>query len=353
MSTRCDFYEGRGEFATYLGSVSHDAHVDAMSKRFFGVTSSEVFKARLQEVLVEYGGSPASHGWPWPWGSSAMTDTVVAFDQGRCWTVHPSRAWAPLDDYEHPTGDACVFPNLGKSMADTPQGRLTTFFRHTIDLPSAPVDAVMSAVLCHVGELLTYQLIHGFWVGDSFYIPIEGNLAVAYERQAYAIRRVAWALENAAEDVNPLLAEGKAVLRELPWELLETVRETQCKFVQEEVKLTMGPDVSLLFGSSAPQSEYGKSYSYIKVSDPRFDVLYKLWHQLLDQAPIVYAQPLAQLVVNLGVLPVSRSQAVGWLSENRPEFGGVPLTQACFTREGRALALSWAANLCGLADMPD
>ena len=339
MGTRCDFYQGRGETARYLGSIGHDAYVDAMAERFAGVTDFASFEACLATVFKEYGEISAKNGWPWPWRTSATTDTVVAFDEGRCWTAHPSDRWAPLDDFENPTDEPCVFADMLRDMESTPQGRLSQRLRYGTEMRMGPPEAIMATLLCHVGTLLSHMLLHGFWRDGAFHV-LESFVYMG--RHPLELKMAAAAVNKSAEDFELLLAECQDCMPELPWELLTWLRERHGQLETEQVRLTLGPDVPVYFGLPMVPREYGRELPYLKFTDGQFDRMHALWQKLLDEAPIVYAQPMATAMIDHDLLPVNRAEAVDWLSADRAEFGGKSLVKACSTAEGRELVRAWA-----------
>lgn len=341
MSIRCDFYLGRGAQAVYLGSIGHGAHAEEMAERFTGVQDPSSFEERLRNVFAEYGEIPASHGWPWPWETSETTDTVIAFDAGRCWAADPDGCWAPLDDLEHPTQEPCVYPNMLEQMQSVPLGRLSHRLRHGTQMQMVPLNAVMAGLLRHVGTRLSQLLLHGFWREGSFLVL---ESFVSFESHLAELRCVAHVLERLREDFELLLAECKECMPELPWALLECLRETGGGLGVETLELTLAADVPVFFGEPAPEREFGAKALYARFTDVRFPRVYELWTELLNEAPIVYAQALANAMMDHSVLPVRRAEAVAWLNAKRPEFGDKALVEACATAEGRAQALRWAAG---------
>lgn len=339
MGTRCDFYAGRGLDAVYLGSIGHDAYVDAMASRFEGVTDRAGFDRCLAAVFAEYGEISAKNGWPWPWKTSATTDTVVAFDEGRCWTAHPNDCWAPLDDYDNPTEEPCVFADMLKDLEATPQGRFSQRLRYGTEMRMGPPEAVMATLLCYVGTLLSQMFLHGFRRDGAFHVL---QSFVRSERQAFELKMVASAVNRSADDFELLLAECKDCMAEEPWELLEWLRTRHGHLETEEVLLALGPDVPVYFGAAAPEAQYGRELPFVKFTDSEFERVYALWQTLLDHAPLVYGQPLATAMTDHGVLPVPRKEAVAWLNDSRPEFGDQPLLKACSTAEGRERVRAWA-----------
>lgn len=338
MGTRCDFYAGRGTEAIYLGSIGHDAFPDAMARRFAGVTDRASFDERLQAVFAEYGEIPAKYGWPWPWRSSHSTDVVVAFDEGRCWVTHPSGCWALLDDFENATDELCEFADMIEALESTPQGRLTLRLRHASDMRRGPPEAVMAYLLCYVGTLLSEMLLHGFWKDGSFHI-LE---SYSPDEQGFELRRVAAAINSAADDFEALMVECAETMGDEPWELLTWLRESKGNLETESLNLTLDAEVPVYFGAPAPLSEHGRDLPYVKITDPHFSRVYALWQQLANRAPLTYAQAMANAMIDFSVLPVPRAEAVAWLSKGRAEFGDTDLVAACASAEGRERVRAWA-----------
>lgn len=94
MGTRADFYLGRGERATWLGSISLNAAPARLAEgrtapRVLATRSPHVFRAAARAIIRKsiVNGDAWSAGmgaaWPWPWPTSEQTDYAYAWDD-RC-----------------------------------------------------------------------------------------------------------------------------------------------------------------------------------------------------------------------------------------------------------------------------
>lgn len=83
MATRADFWIGTGNTAEWLGSVAFDGYewADDATCPLRQATDEEAYRSAVAEIL---GGrddaTVPSHGWPWPWNTSATTDYAYYFD---------------------------------------------------------------------------------------------------------------------------------------------------------------------------------------------------------------------------------------------------------------------------------
>lgn len=90
MTTRADFYIGRGESAEWIGSIAMDGNPGGVSDddehstggfQALTATTEEAFRAgvqRMRETRDDF--TAPEGGWPWPWSDSATTDYAYAFD---------------------------------------------------------------------------------------------------------------------------------------------------------------------------------------------------------------------------------------------------------------------------------
>lgn len=143
MTTRADFYIGRGPEAEWIGSIAIDGHPSGAStddKRSTGgaqalvATTEGDFREgvrRMAETRADF--TSPERGWPWPWGNSATTNYAYAFEAGAqdraghgeiyasafgspWWVLDLNRASGgePLDVDGEPIidGPAPVFPDM-------------------------------------------------------------------------------------------------------------------------------------------------------------------------------------------------------------------------------------------------
>jgi hypothetical protein len=91
MSTKLDFYLGRGAGAQWLGSIAGSAHPDVLltvplGRRALTATSMDGYSRAVAEVIAYWASDgsgesyPSEGGWPWPWPTSHWTDWTVTFD---------------------------------------------------------------------------------------------------------------------------------------------------------------------------------------------------------------------------------------------------------------------------------
>jgi hypothetical protein len=120
MSTRADFYIGRGPDMQWLGSVGSDGFPDeqlrptnpawreyrllpdvvqravdrpdtyrnmpfAENPLATAKTADEFRSAAHELIDGRDNGVPTEHGWPWPWNDSSGSNFVYAFDEGELW----------------------------------------------------------------------------------------------------------------------------------------------------------------------------------------------------------------------------------------------------------------------------
>ncbi len=95
MSTRADFYLGRGSEAEWLGSIAFDGYPDGDGPQaviFAG--KPEDFRSDVARILSERDDATVPEdGWPWPWNDSKTTDYSYAFDGGHVWASCFGGVW--------------------------------------------------------------------------------------------------------------------------------------------------------------------------------------------------------------------------------------------------------------------
>lgn len=91
MSTKMDFYLGRGRTARWLGSIEGDARPSVLlttgpGRRALTATNVAAFVDAVTDVIVHWPTDshsrsfPPDGGWPWSWPTSHLTDWITAFD---------------------------------------------------------------------------------------------------------------------------------------------------------------------------------------------------------------------------------------------------------------------------------
>lgn len=107
MSSKIDFYDGRGSTAKWLGSLQDDCTPEQLltypaGHRALTATDPITFTDAVT-TLIEHWPSMAYHpenGWPWPWPDSHLTDWICAFDHGRVWlAIGIGCRWQHLDPH--------------------------------------------------------------------------------------------------------------------------------------------------------------------------------------------------------------------------------------------------------------
>lgn len=105
MSTKADFYDGRGRHAVWLGSIQGDAdrvHAVACGRLLMDATDPVAYADAVADLLDAWTADRHGHGYhprdrsPWLWPDSQTTSWVIAFDHGRVW-ITTGRAWRPAD----------------------------------------------------------------------------------------------------------------------------------------------------------------------------------------------------------------------------------------------------------------
>jgi hypothetical protein len=130
MSTKTDFYVGRGHDAEWLGSLQQDCVPANLLRIPFGrlaltATDEPTYRTAVDDLLVvweaeNFGAAyPRRTGWPWPWCTSHKSDWIITFDPavgnvfvtiggGTRWKqLNPRVPQQPeIDDLEPPDIDA-------------------------------------------------------------------------------------------------------------------------------------------------------------------------------------------------------------------------------------------------------
>jgi hypothetical protein len=120
MSTRADFYVGRGEIAEWLGSIAFDGYPGGNPKILFASVDENNYRERvgsLAQSCSSHWTSPED-GWPWPWETSRTTDYAYAFDDGQVWYSCFGRSWQtdPESDLSHESSEEVPFPDMTDRM---------------------------------------------------------------------------------------------------------------------------------------------------------------------------------------------------------------------------------------------
>src|SRR5205085_462948 len=83
MGTRADFYVGRGEGATWLGSIAWDGYPEGGVAELLGIKDKHAWMAAVHRFIVSReDGTTTDLGWPWPWEDSNTTDFSYTWDDG-------------------------------------------------------------------------------------------------------------------------------------------------------------------------------------------------------------------------------------------------------------------------------
>jgi hypothetical protein len=116
MSTRGDFYIGRGENAKWIGSIAFDAYPSGIrictgkdgrgipqfksfskGKHLFDAATVEEYCERLDEFFANRADATRpSDGWPWPWNDSSRTAFSYTFEDGRVLVSAHGKPFVPL-----------------------------------------------------------------------------------------------------------------------------------------------------------------------------------------------------------------------------------------------------------------
>jgi hypothetical protein len=103
VTTKADFYDGRGPSAVWLGSLQGDADPEtvrtvACGRLVLDATDPFTFADAVTDLLDVWVDDNHGHGYHphdgWPWPDSHDTDWVFTFVHGRVW-ITTGRAWLP------------------------------------------------------------------------------------------------------------------------------------------------------------------------------------------------------------------------------------------------------------------
>jgi len=98
MSTKTDFYLGRGTTAEWLGSVARDATPQNLlavppGRLALTTTDEATYRDAIDDLITVWAceglgeAYPRRGGWPWLSATSHRTDWIVAFDPDECAVV--------------------------------------------------------------------------------------------------------------------------------------------------------------------------------------------------------------------------------------------------------------------------
>ncbi len=150
MTTRADFYVGRGQHAEWIGSISCDGYPESgdtphgVPRRLLDSKDKSTFRAEVENLMMRDDATRPEQGWPWSWTTSHMTDYAYAFDQGQVWMSFFGSEWQEpvhsddeLDDCQDLDGNA--FPNMSA--------------RRNYVLPNNPRSGALICSLLDIGKL--------------------------------------------------------------------------------------------------------------------------------------------------------------------------------------------------------
>lgn len=342
MSTRCDFYAGRGLTAVYLGSIGHDAFLDDLAEYFTAVSTREQFDAALDQVFAEYGEIPAANGWPWPWKDSSTTDATIAFDDGRVWTSHYENRWALLDDFDNPGPDECVFPDMLAAEESTAEGRLRISLRHRASLIVGPDGDVLSSVLLRAATVLSLTTLHVFERDGSYWVP---EFLWSHRPTRWDLHALRDTLLDRGAEFKNMLSERRTAFDEEEWDLLDWLLRAPSG-EEEVVNRSLTTDLPVYFGRPIPPTwdEMGTSLQFVKLPDSDY------WRQgfhllelVLARAPSCYAYAITRQIADFGANYWGDVEA--WVTTPCAELEGQSVESASETPEGRELVRKFAFEL--------
>lgn len=336
MSTRADFYLGRGRKSVYLGSVGHDAGYPELQHYFEGVKTPEAFRAALKNVFADFGEISADYGWPWAWKTSDTTDTVICLHDGRVWHKHWSRRWAPLDRPNRPSRARCRFPDMTRGL-DSPEGRL----RRRIALMGGSFrvranEDVLGPLLVRTAYALTRFWMHAFVGADGRVYTLE-----PFENSRWTLHDVLEVACGHPQELKELVAARRLKEPSPVWELLEWACENRWLTWlgrEDGERLPLTPEQPTYFALPVPDSV------------PRDTLPRELSYKLID--PQLYARGSALLEAAHQVLPFVFGYAVlhelGFMKGKH--LADEELQKHAFladgsTRENRLLARKYAQNI--------
>ena len=121
MGTRADFYIGRGEHATWLGSRAWDGYPEGIPESVLKANDVDQYIEAVEAMASERNDwTTPDMGWPWPWDDSATTDYAYAFDGGKVHSSCFGGGWFDptveydADDEERISKDKATFPDMSE-----------------------------------------------------------------------------------------------------------------------------------------------------------------------------------------------------------------------------------------------
>lgn len=345
MSTRADFYVGRGLSSTWVGSIGHDAFVENLEPYFQDVATEADFRAALARVFADYGEISADNGWPWPWSSSKGTGTVLAFDDGRVWVSLLDQPWAPLADWEAEGGMPCVFPDMVGDEASTPEGKLRQDLRRQTLVRLKPGTPVLPSLLSRLAYVLDRAWMHSH--------VAEGQLRMLspqtqLQDEIFDLSRV---LRAHADTVRALVDTQQAVDGEDAWDLVRwACEDMRPYFGHDTVRVDLTDELPVHFGQPIvrPVAKNTRLPSALNlhflVLDDALSRGRELLDKVLDRCPFVHAYALAHEMRLHGVLPVKADAMEAWVDEPHPDLEGQSWRTVSATAAGRCQANRAAAR---------
>ncbi len=117
MGTRADYYVGRGENATWLGSMAWDGYPSAIDMAILEATSEDVYRELVREYINNRDdGTLPEHGWPWPWNDSRTTDFAYTLDEGQVWASRFGGPWQKATEWDDKDSEekSAEFPDMSQ-----------------------------------------------------------------------------------------------------------------------------------------------------------------------------------------------------------------------------------------------
>lgn len=113
MSTRADFYVGRGNNAEWIGSYAFDGHPVGLAPRILAATNEQDYRhAVAAELAARDDATHPERGWPWPWDDSNTTDYAYAYDDGQLWGSSTPMPWFAVDPEADDLGEPEWVPGM-------------------------------------------------------------------------------------------------------------------------------------------------------------------------------------------------------------------------------------------------
>lgn len=117
MSTKADFYVGRGEGAEWIGSLAENGYPENLPNAVRTATTEANYRAAVSAFFASRADAVLpNQKWPWLWKDSSTTDHAYAFDAGAVWASYFGHAWfnaAPPNLEVHTTGPkVAIFPDM-------------------------------------------------------------------------------------------------------------------------------------------------------------------------------------------------------------------------------------------------